>query len=165
MRYHHQQFDAEAYAEKFSFGDDERKAVLLEQAKKDHKLGRPHHTSLEIVDGKVMLKKPKMFWQFQDVPRLNPQTRQTEFVTVPVPDSVYVEWIPGSVMLSLPEVGQARGGDKFWVIPPGGSVDVGDDIPVATVKDACPHLITEAEKRAADAISLAAKPPLKKQGP
>lgn len=150
MLFYHQAFDAESYAEKNSYGDDDRKAVLLDEAKKHFKLGRPHHSNLELVDGKVMLKKPRMFWQMQDVPRLNPVTRQTEFVSIPVPDSVYVEWVPGSITLSLPEVGMARGGDRFWVIPPGGCVDVPNDIPVSTVKDVCPHLITEAEKKVLD---------------
>jgi hypothetical protein len=147
MRYYHCPVDPEKYAEQHSFGDEDRKAALREEAKKHFKQGQPHHENFDVIDDKVMLKKPRMFWQWQDVPRLNPQTRQTEFVSVPVPDSVYVEWTKGSVVLSLPEPSAPRGGDRFWVIPPGGCIDISDDVPVKTVKDACPHLVTEAEAR------------------
>lgn len=148
MRFYHCPVDPERYATIHSYGDEDRKPKLREEAEKHFALKRPHHSNFEVVDGKVMLRKPSMFWQWQDVPRLNHQTRQTEFVTVPVPSTVYVEWVPGSVCLSLPDPAAPRGGDKFWVIPPGGCVDVPDDVPVQTVKDACPHLVTEAEAKA-----------------
>jgi hypothetical protein len=158
MRFYHSPLNVEKFAEEQSFGDDDRKAILRDEAKKHFKLGRPHHENLEVVDGKVMLRKPRMFWQMVQAHRLN-SAGQVEYFEAPVKESKYVEWTPGSVMLSLPEVGMPRGGDRFWVIPPGGSVDVPDDIPVKTVKDACPHLVTEAEYQALGLTNDAAPSP------
>lgn len=111
---------------------DEDKARRRKEAKDHHPLTGPNPSNLEIIDGQLMLKVPPMYWRYVQ------QNIGGQTVRVLDTTSLHVKWEPGSVTLSLPGIG-------FWVVPPGGHVDVPHEISVKIVKDSSPHLLTEAE--------------------
>ena len=76
------------------------------------------------------MKVPSMYWRYRQIPFGDKVINQV------VPESTRIEWQPGSITLALPGVG-------FWVVPPGGYIDI--DYPPETVKSIAPHLLTEAE--------------------
>jgi hypothetical protein len=100
----------------------------------NHKLTSPSRDALfaEMVDGeqKLFLRVPEAYWRYNRIQFAGGTAVQV------VPDSTRVEWQKGSTTLALPGVG-------FWVIPPGGYIDV--DVPAATVRSIAPHLLTEGE--------------------
>src|SRR6266403_1252657 len=92
--------------------DDEDKERIKADISKHHRLTKPHRDNLEIVNGKLMLKVPAMFWRRKVV-----TTQAGALAEIVDEDSKYTPWEVGSVVLSLPGVG-------FWTIPPGGCCDV-----------------------------------------
>jgi hypothetical protein len=127
--------------------DPEREALLgiddsdsdrrRKNAGVNHRLTRPHETNLlaEIDSNgekKLYLKVPPAFWRYNRIQLGDAAVNQV------IPDSMRVEWQPGSITLALPDIG-------FWVVFPGGSITVPDYVSPATVKSIAPHLLTEAE--------------------
>jgi len=129
--------DPKAYASQAT--DDEQRKLLEDEAKKHHPLTHPHRDSLKRDGDKVKMKRPDMFC---------PVDRQTG-----KPMEVLDDWEPGSITLGLPGVG-------FFIVPPGGHVDIDNSIPEKTVKAMAPHLLTEAE---AMARGLLEPPPVMKK--
>jgi hypothetical protein len=113
--------------------DDDDKDKIRTDTSKHHKLTRPHRDNLALINGRQMLKVPSMFWKRQML-----TTPDGRLVEVTVPESMYTPWEPGSVTLSLM-------GHGFWVVFPGGCVDLPSEISEKTVRDAAPHLVNEAE--------------------
>jgi hypothetical protein len=116
--------------------DDDDKDKIRETTAKHHKLTKPHRDNLALRNGQMMLKVPPLFWKRQML-----QTQDGRLVEVVDQDSQYTPWEPGSITLSLV-------GHGFWVVFPGGSVDLPSEIPDKTVRDSCPHLVNEAEAMA-----------------
>lgn len=104
--------------------DDEDKARIRKELTKHHPLTAPHRDNLVAKDGRLWLKKPPLYCKMIDQ-KGNP-----------IPE--LVPWEPGSITFGIPEIG-------FFVVPPGGHVDVDYSVPEKVVKDAAPHLLTEAE--------------------
>jgi hypothetical protein len=125
--------------------DPEREALLgiddkdIDQRRKNavdnHRLTRPHNSVLSAeLDGngdkKLYINVPQAYWRYNRIPFGDTVALQV------VPDSTRAEWQQGSLTLALPGVG-------FWVVPPGGYIDI--DVQPSTVKSVAPHLLTEAE--------------------
>lgn len=123
--------------------DEEDRARLRKEVAAHHPLTRPHRDSIFAEDGKLYVKVPSAFWRSKIF-------RMGAIDTVQIdPESTRLPWQPQSLTLALPGVG-------YWVIPPGGSVDVPMDVPESVVKAICPHLLTEAEALARDVAQPAA---------
>lgn len=135
MRFYHggpDALDLEAIASARAVDDDE-KAKIKKETAKHHPLTQPNREQLVAKDGKLFLKKPGMYCQL---------TNNGD----PIPE--LVEWTPGSITIGLLGYG-------FFVVPPGGHVDIDTSILEAgiereakvtnLVKSHAPHLLTEAE--------------------
>lgn len=136
MRYFHGGANAVDPDREAALGVDDKDIDLRRKnAVENHKLTRPHGSNLtaELVDGekKVFIRVPEAFWRYNRFPLGNGQVGVHL-----IPESTRTEWQQGSIALALPGVG-------FWVVPPGGYIDI--DVQPATVKSVAPHLLTEAE--------------------
>ena len=108
----------------------EESEVLMHRARLHHPLTHPARESIAVINGEKKLKIPPMFC---------PLDRTGESFV-----QQYAAWEPGSISLGL--VGRG-----FWVVPPGGSVNLDPAIPVEDIKAVAPHLLTEDEWKAAQA--------------
>ena len=129
--------DPKVYASQAT--DEEQRKLLETEAQKHHPLSHPHRDSLKRDGDKVKIKRPAMFCPVDQV------TKQ--------PIEVLDDWEPGSITLGLQGVG-------FFVVPPGGHVDIDNSVSEKTVKAMAPHLLTEAE---AMARGLIEPPPVMKK--
>jgi hypothetical protein len=130
--------------------DEDDKDKIRTDTTRHHKLTKPHRDNLALRNGQQMLKVPPLFWRRQML-----QTQDGRLVDVIDPDSQFTPWEPGSVTLSLVGYG-------FWVVFPGGSVDLPSEISEKTVRDSAPHLVNEAE---AMALGIGPFAPVKQKSP
>lgn len=104
---------------------------LTSPASRDSQAGK-NDRALVYIDGKLKLKRPLAFCQ-----RINTFTDAQGKVQTQVIQE-YDDWIPGSLVLALVGYG-------YWVIPPGGHVDLDVSMPERLVKSYAPHLLNESE--------------------
>jgi hypothetical protein len=124
-RYYHaglEGFDIEAISKAQAVDEEDRIKIKTALAK-HHPLTSPNREQLVAQDGKVFLKKPGMYCQFDMYGR-------------PIPE--LVPWEAGSIAIGIL-------GHGFHVVPLGGYVDFDVTLPEKVVKDAAPHLLSEAE--------------------
>jgi hypothetical protein len=88
--------------------------------------------AIVVIDGEVKLKRPLAFCQ-----RIQTWTDVSGKVQTQKLQE-YDPWVAGSLVLALT-------GHGYWVIPPGGHVDLDLTIPESLVKAYAPHLLTEHE--------------------
>lgn len=122
---------------------DAHRTELRKQLTEQHPLTTPAREVLKVIDGKLKIKKPGSYCA-QDI-NGNPLVE-------------YVDW-PGEGSIAFGLLGYG-----FYVVPPGGHVDLDPTIPEDTVKAYAPHLLTEAEAMARGLVKPApekAKPVLK----
>jgi hypothetical protein len=105
---------------------EDEKDMMSKRARLHHPISRPAADRLKLVDGKLKLKRPGMFCK-----------TDVEGNAV----AHFDDWEPGSLALSVPGYG-------YWVIPPGGHVDLDVSVPLDAVKANAPHLLTEEEMAA-----------------
>lgn len=129
--------DPKVYASQAT--DEDQRKLLETEAMKHHPLTHPHRDSLRREGDKVKIRRPSMFCPIDNV------TKQ--------PIEMFDEWEPGSITLGLPGVG-------FFVVPPGGHVDIDNSVSEKTIKAMAPHLLTESE---AMARGLLEPPPVMKK--
>jgi hypothetical protein len=112
---------------------------------KNHEVPTKPHPEI----GERAIKVPPMFW--------------TKKIAIQKYDgSVEIQTVPEFRALPEDAVTLSLVGIGFWVIPPGGFIDVPDHVPVHAVKDSCPALLTESEARGAGILPPEApKPKLK----
>lgn len=123
--------DPKVYASQAT--DEEQRKLLETEAQKHHPLTHPHRDSLKREGDKVKIRRPSMFCPLTVVGR----DQQGNPIHGPR-EEIFDDWEPGSITLGLPGVG-------FFVVPPGGHVDIDNSVPEKTVKAMAPHLLTEAE--------------------
>ncbi len=107
--------------------DDEGRKILVEEAAKHHPLTHPHRDALKRDGDKIKIRVPSAFCPIDST------TRQ--------PIETLRDWEAGSITLGIHGVG-------FFVVPPGGYVDIDPSISEKTVKSLAPHLLTEVEAMA-----------------
>lgn len=110
----------------FNAVDDKHREELLTLARKTHPVTAPSRDKFVMADGKASIKVPPMFCQ---------RDMHGNAIERTLP------WVPGSVSFGIP-------GLQFYVVPPGAFVDVDYSVPEKVVRDAAPHLLTEAEYQA-----------------
>lgn len=130
--------DFKAMAKESSLGDEEQEGKILDQLQKHHPFTRPHRDNLVSQGGKLYIKKPGMY------------CRQLDQQGNPIPE--LVPWEAGSIAFGI-------AGYDFFVVPPGGSVVIDPSISEKVVKDAAPHLLTEAEAMERGIVKPVGAPP------
>lgn len=134
--YHSDSIDIESLANAQGV-DDEDKARIRKELTKHHPLTQPSRDHLVAKDGQVWLRKPGMYCQKDEKGN-------------PIPELVPFE--RGSIAFGIP-------GYQFFVVPPGGYVDIDYSIPEKVVKDAAPHLMNEAEHMLRSGVKTAKEKP------
>jgi hypothetical protein len=124
--YHSPSLDIHHIAEKSAVSDDDYKR-LVANLEKHHPITHPASDRLVKVGNETHLKVPEMYCRRDTMGNVVQAT---------------LPWKRGSIAFGLPSYG-------FWVVPPGGHVDLDLSIPEKAVKDAAPHLLTEAEHQIA----------------
>jgi len=121
---------------------DPQRDKFTEDLKKHHPLSRPNRENMAVVAGEPHphIKVPPMFCT-----RVDYQGKMVQ-ETLPYP--------PGSISIGLP--GYNPG---FYVIPPGGYIDIDVDVPEKVIKGMAPHLLNEAEYLARKPVEAAPAAP------
>jgi hypothetical protein len=114
---------------------------IIADMRRAHPLGAPNRSQIQYKENKAFIKRPDAFSERDQLGRLIES---------------YEPWEPGSVCISIHEVG-------WFVVPPGGHVDIDRSVPVESIKSMAPHLLTEQEwqarKPVADTKTAPAKQP------
>lgn len=136
--YYSNKLDAESIANAMGV-DDEDKERIKKDIRKNHPFSHPDRRQLVAKDGAVYVRKPGLYCRLDEKGDAIPEL---------------VPFAPGSISFGLPGYG-------FFVVPPGGHVDIDFTVPESAVKSAAPHLLTEAEYLSQQALNQQSQPEAK----